>query len=672
MAASPADLFASAIRHHREGRVEDAERIYRALLDQYPDEPDLLHLSGTARLQLGDAARGVELIAAAVARRGDAPTYHLNLARGLRSLGRNDEAESAARRAHALAPDVETAVEIARNRRARDETRGARRAVAIAVAIDPASFPAWEEAGHGTIGAAAFRRAFLSRPLAAGVAHNLASALWSLGRTGEAVIACRAAAIVDPGEAAFLNNLALFTAGAGDTRAATRWARRAARVRPDDANYAFNAATRSTADDPEAANAWRRVVELRPTDHTAWENAAIILARAERWDELEAHVAAMARAAARGDVFWKAPMYIAMHSASDFIAANRSDAAREVFRRFRAAMEARHPPCLPWMDFLIASEIVRAGDEAEGRRLLSALIPQLPFLRHVVDGGTFETICRAGRSSALIREGERLHFETPVDGDGPLVFAACDGVYHRRFSSAFLASLDATATPGTRVHLHVADPDPDAASFNAELRRESPRIRLTVSSERVPEDFDAETRRTYFTCLRLIRAPAVLDLHGRPPFVMYDVDSLATVDPARLIGAMTDAESMLLIHRPESPDRLYNAVSNGLVAARADLRVRSILADAAAFLAHWFDRREAAYFLDQVALIRAVDDEVERNGPLGILRVETAAERLGVPNVFHPFINGKTVPDFDKRLRAAVAELRAGRDPFETARGIGF
>jgi len=39
------------------------------------------------------------------------------------------------------------------------------------------------------------------------------------------------------------------------------------------------------------------------------------------------------------------------------------------------------------MDFLIASEWKRAGEDERARRLPSALVPRLPFLRHVVEGG---------------------------------------------------------------------------------------------------------------------------------------------------------------------------------------------------------------------------------------------------------------------------------------------
>jgi tetratricopeptide (TPR) repeat protein len=57
----PIDLSA-AIEHHRQGRLEQAARLYEAALALAPEHPETLHLLGLATLQRGDPARAAALV----------------------------------------------------------------------------------------------------------------------------------------------------------------------------------------------------------------------------------------------------------------------------------------------------------------------------------------------------------------------------------------------------------------------------------------------------------------------------------------------------------------------------------------------------------------------------------------------------------------------------------
>lgn len=92
-------LFEIAREHHRAGRVAEAERLYRQILDAAPGQPDTLHLMGVLRLQRGDAAAAVDLIGEAIATVADEPRFHANLGHALKSLGREGEAALAFARA---------------------------------------------------------------------------------------------------------------------------------------------------------------------------------------------------------------------------------------------------------------------------------------------------------------------------------------------------------------------------------------------------------------------------------------------------------------------------------------------------------------------------------------------------------------------------------------------
>src|SRR5262245_17638792 len=60
-------LLNDAIDHHRAGRTAEAERGYRAVLAQQPQQIDALHLLGVVCQQRGDSLGAVELIKRAIA-----------------------------------------------------------------------------------------------------------------------------------------------------------------------------------------------------------------------------------------------------------------------------------------------------------------------------------------------------------------------------------------------------------------------------------------------------------------------------------------------------------------------------------------------------------------------------------------------------------------------------
>ncbi|MES1147284.1 MAG: tetratricopeptide repeat protein [bacterium] len=59
---SASDKLVAAFRHHQEGRVWQAAQGYREVLAALPNHPEALHLSGLAEHQLGEPAKGAELI----------------------------------------------------------------------------------------------------------------------------------------------------------------------------------------------------------------------------------------------------------------------------------------------------------------------------------------------------------------------------------------------------------------------------------------------------------------------------------------------------------------------------------------------------------------------------------------------------------------------------------
>ncbi|MBX3515948.1 MAG: tetratricopeptide repeat protein [Rhodospirillales bacterium] len=93
-----------ALRHHQAGRLEDAARIYQAVLKAHPRNADALHLLGLVAHQKGQHARARTLLARALKERpGDARFLNV-LAGVLRAEGRLEEAAAQLRQALARSP----------------------------------------------------------------------------------------------------------------------------------------------------------------------------------------------------------------------------------------------------------------------------------------------------------------------------------------------------------------------------------------------------------------------------------------------------------------------------------------------------------------------------------------------------------------------------------------
>src|ERR1700719_2370260 len=89
-----APTIQQALTLHRQGRLAEAERLYRAAPAKQPQPFDGLHFLGVLRLQQGDAAEALELLRAATTARPGAAEVLPNLGAALAALGRYEEALS--------------------------------------------------------------------------------------------------------------------------------------------------------------------------------------------------------------------------------------------------------------------------------------------------------------------------------------------------------------------------------------------------------------------------------------------------------------------------------------------------------------------------------------------------------------------------------------------------
>ena len=80
-----------AAKNHAEGRLHEAEVIYRKILDINPNNPDALHLLGVIAHQTGKYKDAVFNISKAVELKSNDATYHGNLAMAYDALGNEKE-----------------------------------------------------------------------------------------------------------------------------------------------------------------------------------------------------------------------------------------------------------------------------------------------------------------------------------------------------------------------------------------------------------------------------------------------------------------------------------------------------------------------------------------------------------------------------------------------------
>lgn len=213
-----------AIALHQQGRVAEAEGIYRRVLEQDPGNPDALHLLGLIAHHAGQYGPAVTLMQRAIASAPGLPLYHLNLAKVFRACGRMDDAIASARRGVELGPRfVDAHVELSASLRTARRSDDAEAAAREAVRLAPNHPEALSVLGNvlsdrNQIGEAIrlYESALRARPGWPEALSNLGEALRKIGRFDEAERYLRDAIRAAPNVAEPHFNLAMILLARGD------------------------------------------------------------------------------------------------------------------------------------------------------------------------------------------------------------------------------------------------------------------------------------------------------------------------------------------------------------------------------------------------------------------------------------------------------------------------
>jgi tetratricopeptide (TPR) repeat protein len=254
-------LCAQGLGLHQAGRLDEARRVYEAVLGADPAHFQALHLLGVIGIQSGDIEQGAALIERALQVQPNDAAALGNLATALNGLGRREQALGCADRAVALQPQDAAA----------HGNRGA----------------ALHALGRSAEALQSYDRAAALRPDQAKAHFNRGVVLYALGRLDEAVDAHRRATALQPGFAEAHRNAgrALRDRGRGDEALAAYDA--ALALRPGDAElHTARANVLCDLQRPaEALEAYDRAIALNPDHVDAWSNRMVALRDLRRPEE---------------------------------------------------------------------------------------------------------------------------------------------------------------------------------------------------------------------------------------------------------------------------------------------------------------------------------------------------------------------------------------------------
>jgi predicted TPR repeat methyltransferase len=189
------EALKAATQLQRTAHLDDAETLYRRILQAVPDQPDALHFFGVLHHQKGKTQDAADLIRRSLTINPKNAGAHSNLGNVLKEQKQFAEAEAAYREAIALQPDFADAYNnLGTMLRLQNKAEEAVSAYRQAIALAPKHADAHHNLGNALVGLREFeeavttyRRAISLNPGQAKTYERLGMALYRLGRSDEAI-----------------------------------------------------------------------------------------------------------------------------------------------------------------------------------------------------------------------------------------------------------------------------------------------------------------------------------------------------------------------------------------------------------------------------------------------------------------------------------------------------
>ena len=205
----------TALYHHQRGELQQAETLYRNVLDREPENVDALHLLGVIAHQLGKHESAVEHISRAIALSPNVAEFYNSYGEAIRAMGDLKKAITLYAQAVALKPDFAMAQNnLGVTYQALGKFDEARACYEKAVFFSPGFSEAhfnlgnlFHEQNQLEAAIACYQRALSLAPNHAMARFNLGNALLTLERFEDAIAAYQQAIAIHPELAAAHNNL---------------------------------------------------------------------------------------------------------------------------------------------------------------------------------------------------------------------------------------------------------------------------------------------------------------------------------------------------------------------------------------------------------------------------------------------------------------------------------
>ena len=263
--------FERGVEHHRQGRLDEAEAVYRSLLERQPDVAEVLHSMGVLQAQRQNLADAVVWMERAAEADPGHVTARVNRGNLLQALGRQEEALSSYGDALGIEPG-------------HLEARLKHGGLLLAQ-------------GRPAEALASYDRALELKPDWIEALNGRGMALARLGRNAEALESYDRALTCDSGNAEVLNNRGALLADMGRHEEALSSYDRAIAIRPDFPGFIDNRAglLRLMARHEQVSQAYSRLLELTPEDGHALGHKLYADTQICEWSQREADVRRLLR-----------------------------------------------------------------------------------------------------------------------------------------------------------------------------------------------------------------------------------------------------------------------------------------------------------------------------------------------------------------------------------------
>lgn len=299
MSVNISEKIKAGLQHHQAGQFQEAEAIYQSILNEQPQEPNILYLMGVLALQKGNSQGALEFVEEAIKINPNEPNYY-NIS-GEANLAQSNFETAVARyeKAIALQPNFAGAHNNLGNAyKQMNRLDDAIRHYEQAIANDPNFVMAYNnlgivfrEVGRHEEALEHLKKAVSITPNYAEAHSNLGNLLQGLGRLEEAILHHKQALAIMPGYAMAHSNLgSVLQALRRPTEAITQY-EQAIAIDPTFAmaHYNLGIAVDTTGRPGEAAEHYRRALDIDPDYAEAHNNLGNVLDQLGQRDKAVSH-----------------------------------------------------------------------------------------------------------------------------------------------------------------------------------------------------------------------------------------------------------------------------------------------------------------------------------------------------------------------------------------------